>query len=248
MRRPLVTGAALVLAALALPAPVLAQQGGQSAAAQGLEQMPPALRAAVLSGNAQAIQQALATLSAGNPGRLATLAGQVIAAAERMLATNPAAAVQIAGAAVNSFQSAAIQQAAPQQAMQVMTIAARIFISPAAQAAAPILVAQYAQTVVQIASTPAVYQASPQGAMAVMANAYQAVSSPAVAAAVPSAAAAVSQAVTAAAQSPALNAINPAISAQATQILATEQSAQLAVPVSTPVPAASPVVIYASPS
>jgi hypothetical protein len=43
-------------------------------AANSLASLPPALRAAVQSGNAQAITQAINTLSGGNPQRSATLA------------------------------------------------------------------------------------------------------------------------------------------------------------------------------
>ena len=57
--------------------------------AQTQVNLPPALRAAVQAGNPQAIQQAINTLSGGNPAQAAALASQVAAAAEQMVSTNP---------------------------------------------------------------------------------------------------------------------------------------------------------------
>jgi hypothetical protein len=62
--------------------------------------LPPALRAAVQSGNTSAVTQAINTLSGGNPTQAAALAAQVAAAAEAMMATNPQAALNAASAAV----------------------------------------------------------------------------------------------------------------------------------------------------
>lgn len=135
-----------------LPAgPVAAQQGQPSGA--GVQALPPALQAAVLSGNGQAVSQALRTLSGNNPTQLAALAAQVVAAAEKLLASNPQAAVNAAAAAVDGVRQSQVQQSAPQQTGTVLTTAARIFVNPAVQRVAPDSVAQLASATVQAAST-----------------------------------------------------------------------------------------------
>jgi hypothetical protein len=74
----------------------VASSGG-AAFAQGAatQPLPPALRAAVMSGNQQAVSAVIATLSAGNPQMAATLAASVLTAAEQLLASNPTLAVAL---------------------------------------------------------------------------------------------------------------------------------------------------------
>lgn len=115
--------------------------------------LPPALQAAILSGNSAAVQRAITTLSGGNPVNAANLAAQTIAAAEQLLAANPAAAVEVASVAVETMSNAVTQQAAPQQLEQVLTTAARIFASPAAQQIVPTATAELAGAALQAAAT-----------------------------------------------------------------------------------------------
>ncbi len=115
--------------------------------------LPPALQAAVNSGNADQVSRAIATLSAGNPQQAATLATQVVTVAERMLNSNPQAAIQAATAAVETIRANPVQQAAPQQTETVLVTAARVFISPTAQQVAPVAAANLAMSTVAAAST-----------------------------------------------------------------------------------------------
>jgi hypothetical protein len=103
-----------------------------SAALAQTNTMPPALRAAVNSGSPDAVRNAIASLAAGNPERVAALADLVVKAAEQTLQTNPKTAIALAGAAVSAVNQTPVQTAAPAQAGDVLTTAARIFISPGA--------------------------------------------------------------------------------------------------------------------
>jgi hypothetical protein len=150
--------------------------------------LPPALQAAVNSGNADAITQAIQVLSGGNPSRMAALAQQVAATAERLVSTNPQAAIAAVAAAVRISELPAVMNANAASASSVAMIASRILVSPAIQQIAPQQVASLAVAVSQIVTNPAVYQADPQAAVGVMANAYSAVTSPVVAAAAPASA------------------------------------------------------------
>ncbi|MBP2316406.1 hypothetical protein [Azospirillum soli] len=181
--------------------------------------LPPALQAAVNSGNADQVSRAIATLSAGNPQQAATLATQVVTVAERMLNSNPQAAIQAAAAAVETIRSTTVQTSAPTQALEVVTTAARIIVNPDAQRVAPLAVAGMATAVVQVVSSPAVYQISPSTAIQVMANSYAAVTSQAVVTAAPGATQAVAQSITQASSTTVLNQVNPANSGQTLAIL-----------------------------
>src|SRR5262245_52386908 len=81
----------------------LLAQPNRSSAAQPT--LPPALQAAVNSGNSSAITQAIQTLSGGNPARAAALALDVATVAQSMLSTNPQAAVNAVAAAIGVVQS-----------------------------------------------------------------------------------------------------------------------------------------------
>lgn len=116
------------------------QNQGQRGESQAQAQLPPALQAAVLSGNAQAVNQAINTLSGGNPQRAAELAVSVVTAAERMLNANPQAALLAAGAALNTVRAATVSQSSPSQTQNVLTTAARIFVAPQSSALQPQLV------------------------------------------------------------------------------------------------------------
>lgn len=106
--------------------------GGPTVSLAQTAALPPALQAAFDSGNGQALQSAIASLSAGDPAKSAALAQEIIVAAEKLLKIDPQRAVNIATTAVNVINSASVQQSAPQQSQSVITIAARIFISPEA--------------------------------------------------------------------------------------------------------------------
>lgn len=195
----------------------LSQQ--QLAQASTQAALPPALQAAVNSGNAQQIQQAIQVLSGGNPQRAAVLAQQVVTRAEQILATNPQAAVNAAAAALQVVANLPVQTTAPSETLQTTVIAARIFVNPAAQRVAPETVANGAASAARIVSNPTVYQTSPQAAIQVMANAYGTVSSPGITATNPNAQATVAQVLSQAAQANGLNAANQTNSAQIQQIL-----------------------------
>lgn len=182
-------------------------------------QLPPALQAAVLSGNPQSIARAISTLSGGNPQQMANLSVQVVNAAERLLATNPQASVSAAAAAVEIVRNAGVIASAPDQTLTTVTTAARIILSPEAQRIAPAAVAQIAINVTAVAANPAVYQANPSAAIQVMANAYAAASSQSVNAAAPQAVLAVTQSLTQASTNQGLNQANPTNAAQISAIL-----------------------------
>lgn len=198
----------------AAPLAVQAQQTQQA-------QLPPGLLAAINSGNSGQIQQVILALSGGNPAVAATLANQVAARAEQLLATNPLAAVAAANAALNTVGQQQVQTGAPQQSLSVATIAARIFVNPNAQRVAPQEVAAGAAAAVRVVTNPAVYGASPQAAIGVMNNAYAAVTSPAVSRSVPGGAQNVASLLQQAAQNPTLRAIDSSISTTIQQVLAT---------------------------
>jgi hypothetical protein len=149
------TARVLTVAAMAsfgcgvLPSTGFAQQAEQGAEVQ----LPPALRAAVQSGNAAAVQQAIATLSGGNATQAANLADNVVKAAERLFASNPQAAIQAASGAVNAISSSPVQSAAPRQSQDVITTAARLFILPAAQQLNPTATAALATATMAAAAT-----------------------------------------------------------------------------------------------
>ncbi|CAA7615409.1 conserved exported hypothetical protein [Candidatus Terasakiella magnetica] len=129
--------------------PVMAQQGG--GVPQGTaDVLPPALQAAVNAGNPQAIRQAIATLSGGNPARALGLAEGVVHAAERLLTANPQVAVQLAAVALETARVSATANAAASQ--EVISAVARVIVSPASQRVAPDATAALATNVVQAAS------------------------------------------------------------------------------------------------
>jgi len=108
--------------------------------------LPPALFAAIQSGNGNAVQNAIAALSRGNPMQAASLAEQVAGAAEKMVNTNPLAAIQNVGAAVQVVRDNTVQATSPRQVKNVLTTAARMISSPQVAATSPDTVAMIAQT------------------------------------------------------------------------------------------------------
>jgi hypothetical protein len=200
-----------------------AQSAGQSA---GIAQLPPALRAALLAGNSNAIQQAIQTLSGGNATREANLAQQVAAVAEGLVQTNPQAALAAAQAAVNIVSNSPVQNSAPAAANNVAAIAARIVVRPEVIRVSPAQVAQVATRAVQVATAPVVYQANPTASIQVAANSYNAVNDPAVAAASPGAAQQVTSVISQASSNQSLNSSNSANAAQMNAILAQQQQQQ----------------------
>lgn len=194
-----------------------AQQAGAQTGAQAA--MPPALTAAIASGNPDAVTRAINTLAAGNPTRLAQLAQQAINAAERTLGVNPVAAANIASAATKIFNQPSVIQAAPQQSLNAVVSASRIAINPAVQKAAPAVSAAISTNVIQTATAPAVYAVSPTAALQAMSDNYNSVSSPVIANAAPNALKAVTQALANAAVDPKLAALLQQSGAVITAIL-----------------------------
>ncbi|MBF0093585.1 MAG: hypothetical protein HQL34_03470 [Alphaproteobacteria bacterium] len=190
----------LVDGALAQQQPQRNQQGQQQSA------IPPALRAAILSGNSAQIQQAINTLSGGDPGRAAALALQVVNEAEKMVATNPSGAASVAGAAIAAVSGNNVINSAPQAALSVATIASRIVANPSVSAAAPAMVATVSMATVQVATSPQVYAVSPTAALSVMSSSYTTASLPGVAAASPGALSNITQNLVTASNNSAINA------------------------------------------
>ncbi len=193
----------VVVAGLLLAGPLAAQPSSNT-----VNTLPPALRAAVQSGNSNAVTQAINTLSGGNAVQAASLAAQVVAAAEQLLSTNPQAAFQAAGAAVEAVRSTAVQSGAPGQTVSVLTTAARIFTAPAISQIAPGTIASLANAVLQVASStnnPTLIAATAQAAVTVATR---------TAATNPAGAAQLSAAAMSAVQSPAVTSAAPQVAAQ----------------------------------
>jgi len=194
--------AGLALAIIAMPV-TQAQPANRPAAA-----LPPALQAAVLSGNADAIERVINTLAAGNPTQIANLANQVAGAGAVLLRTNPQASIAIAAAAaaaaVNAVKQPAVIAAAPTSVLTVVTTAARIMSNPAVIRTAPAQAGNLATTVASLATNPAIFQASPTTALAVLGTAYQTATNRTVQASAPAAATSVTQTLTQASTNPAL--------------------------------------------
>lgn len=146
------TAAALALTSLAATPAAFAEQAkkqanngsgqkseapSQAPSREQAQALPPALQAALVSGNPQALDSALKTLSGGDPAKLVSLSERLIVAAEQILQTNPKAAIQAAAVAVNTIREQPVQQSSPPQAQNVITTAARIFISPIAEKTDP---------------------------------------------------------------------------------------------------------------
>lgn len=202
---------ACVLGAAATPSQ--AQQG------RAEPPLPPALAAAVASGNADAVTRVVNTLAAGNPTRIADLALQALNAAEKVLQTNPQAAANIASAATKIFNQPSVLQTASQQALTAVVTASRIAINPAVQQTAPAVSAAISTNVVQTATAPAVYKVSPVAALQAMSDNYNSVSSPIIANVAPNALKAVTQSLAAAAVDPKLAALLQQSGAVITAIL-----------------------------
>ena len=200
--------------------PAMAQQQRQQAAGQGVNALPPALHAAVMSGNANQIRMAINTLSAGNAEQAASLASRVITAAESMLSVNPVAAVAAAQAAVGVFSQPAVAQTNPASALQTAATAARIMMSPAVQQTSPAAAGALSVAVLSLVANPAVYGANPQAAVLVARDAYQVATSPAVTAANPNVAQQAVQILSQMSQSQQLSALNPNNAAQLQAVLA----------------------------
>lgn len=180
---------------------------------------------------------ATATMSAAstinNPSVAAGVSVQAVALAEGILVTSPAAAVQLAGAAVQSVQTQQMQAGAPGQTMSVVSGASRVSVSPEAQRVAPQTVAGIAVAVTQIVSNPVVYQTSPQSAINTMTNAYAAATSQTVISAVPSVTATVTSNISQAGGSVSLGLANSNNAAQVNQILAGQTQPTTTLPGST---------------
>jgi hypothetical protein len=192
----------------------------QGASQGGIDALPPALRNAVISGDASNIASLIAALAQQQPQAAASLAEQVIDVAAQLLQTNPSLAVELAGQAVQAVSSQTVAQSQPAQAANVATIAARIIVQPSVIQANPTVVAQVAITVTQLISVPAVYQVAPQTSIQSMANCYAAVTNNAVIAAVPGAVGTVTGMLNAASQATPLAQANATNSAQVNAILA----------------------------
>ena len=154
--------ASAVVSAAVVPAEFSAANALQAASAQ--TQLPPALQAAINSGSAQAISQAIDTLSGGNPERKAALALQVAARAEQLVSINPANAMVAATVALTVVDNASVMDSNPGAAARVAATAARVAKNPNVIAISPDVVAQVALTAAKVAANPAVREADPSAA------------------------------------------------------------------------------------
>lgn len=182
--RPFLTAALIALTAAPLVSSAQTAPGAAATQAD-MNALPPALRAALLSGNAAAIEQAINVLSAGNAARAGTLAGLVSRAASFIAATNPVAAAAGARASVAVANRPAVIAANPAASAQTAQQAMQIASSPAVIAAAPALAAQITASSNLIASNPTVVAAAPTLAAAVQATVQQVASNPVIVAAAP---------------------------------------------------------------
>jgi len=155
--------------------------------------LPPALQAALLSGNVAAIEQAINVLSGGNPQRQAQLAQQVANAAERLVATNPGVAAAGALAAARVANQPAVIAASPVVAARIAQQSSQVASSPAVMAAAPTVAAQTVQSAALLVSNPQVREAAPTIVAAIQININTVVSNPTVMAASPTIVAAIQQ-------------------------------------------------------
>ncbi|WP_413207312.1 hypothetical protein [Rhodospirillum sp. A1_3_36] len=146
-------------------APEAQAQVGQAA------QLPPALRAAVQTGNANAVQQAISVLSGGDPAQSNALSQQVAGVARQMVAINPAAAM---AAAQGAMASVNVRQGTS-NAMGALTLIAAVVSSPQVQQVDPAGVTQLSTQVATAVTNPSVYGSNPAGAIQILADTYNAV-------------------------------------------------------------------------
>lgn len=194
----------LSLLCVAFLSGMVPQAQAQQSTGTSSQSLPPALRAAVSSGNSDAIQRAIATLSGGNPQQASSLAVLVAAQAERMVALNPAAAAAAASAAVQVISTPSVMNASPQQALSVVVMSSRLAINPSVQAASPSVVGRLSARLTQVATSQQVYSVSPDAALQVMSNAYSAASASGVNAASPGGLASITRMLVVASENPAL--------------------------------------------
>lgn len=121
-------------------------------AVDALSTLPPALRAAVVSGTGSQIKTSITTLSGGNPTQVANLSLSTANAAEQMLTSNPWNALIAASAALESVQPTIVMTAAPTQIASIVTTVTRIFISPVSRQVAPTTVASLASLAINVAA------------------------------------------------------------------------------------------------
>lgn len=139
--------------------------------------MPPALQAAIISGNGAAVAQAITTLSAGDTARTAELVRAALAAAEQLVESNPQAAIAVATSAMNVINNpvfitaAANDSAIAGSLLSSSVSAARIASNPAILSINPTLALQVASSASTVASIPAVANTNPQQAVTVVATA-----------------------------------------------------------------------------
>ena len=228
LRRTVMVATAIALGVCALPAAVPAQTNEQQQAADNA--LPPALAAAMRSGNPDTVSQAINSLSAGNPQRQAELADQVMVAAERLLTVNPAAAVQIAASVMERCKQTTLQQTSPDKVLEMATIAARIMVNPVAQRIAPTQVAAMAEATTTVVTSPAIYARGPNTSIAVMTNAFAAANNPTVLASTPNVVSIVTASLTAASKSENLGLSNPTNGPQVAEILARQNQTPITGP------------------
>jgi hypothetical protein len=196
----------------------------------GLNALPPALKAAVLSGNAEQITQAITTLSAGNPKLVAKLAYQVLVAAELLLSTNPQVALNAASAAMAVTNNPSVTESSPQVAMDNAVIASRIIINPNVIAVNPSAANNIAVAIVTLVSRPSVYAVNPKLAIEAMSNAFTIASNPMVLAVAPGAQDTMTQLLTDAAKNTSLSAASPDTPSDIAAILAKPEGILVAQP------------------
>jgi hypothetical protein len=121
-------------------------------AVDAINTLPPALQAAIASGNPSMVKHAISTNAGNDLTRVAKLSLDTVNAAEKMVSTNPANAVIVALAALESVQPISVITADPVQTASVVRTAGRIFASPVTQRVAPTTVISLASLAIGVAS------------------------------------------------------------------------------------------------
>ena len=119
--RPLIVMGMMAASAVAIVAPTgqQAAQALQAAGGSSMNTLPPALRAAMMSGNPESIKQAILVLSGGDPAKMANLAQNVASVATSMADNNPAGALSAVSAALEVVNSPSVMNAAAGAALSV---------------------------------------------------------------------------------------------------------------------------------
>jgi|GEM_PF-5395738 len=175
--------------------------------------------AAIQSKDANLVQQMVTSLASSNPVLSAQLAVQVVEAAEKLVGTDPAAALRLAAAAVQIVGGTTVPPNAPGNTLLTLATAARIMVAPGVIATNPEAAGALSVQVARGVSNPVVYAAGPGAALATMNSAFLTSTNQAVTAANPGVSSQVVQTLTGAAANQQLSQTNTSNPQEIAQIL-----------------------------